>query len=82
MLSKKAYLATVQDRITCEADGEMLWDSYAGSLALLQATWDLYASRGKSWGVPPAVAGYVLQNGVGLAVACEVFGVRSRVVIG
>jgi len=43
-----------------------------------------YASRrrGKAMGVPPEVAGYMMQNGVGSAEACAVFGVRKRVMIG
>jgi len=80
MLSKKAYLATVADRITCEADEISLFDAYQGSALLSQLTWELYERRGKAMGVPAQVAGYMLMNGVGSAEACAVFGVKKRMI--
>jgi len=82
MLNRKEYLIAIRDQITCEADEQSFWNAYSGSHKLASATWQLYERRGKAMGVPPEVAGYMMQNGVGSAEACAVFGVRKRVMIG
>lgn len=64
MLSKKEYLSTIRDRISCDADGEREFDAYRGSLLLLQACWALYERKGRHLHVAPEVAGYMLENGV------------------
>lgn len=63
MLSKKEYLATIRDRISCDADSEREWDAYRGSLLLLQACWALYERKGRHLHVAPEVAALVLNNG-------------------
>jgi len=76
LLTRKEYLASISERITCDADEASYYDAYNGSHNLAVATWGLYERRGKAMGVPPEVAGYMMQNGVGSAEACAVFGVR------
>lgn len=63
MLSKKEYLATIRDRISCDADGEREYDAYRGSLLLLQACWALYERKGRKAGLRPEVAGMMLNSG-------------------
>lgn len=63
MLSKKAYLYSIRDWISCESDGEREWDAYRGSALLLQACWDLYSKTGRRLHVAPEVAGMVLNSG-------------------
>lgn len=83
VLNKKAYLTSIADRISCEADAEREWDAYQGSALLLRFTWDFFEKRGRQLGVSPQVAGYMLQNGLDRETASAVFEpARRKVVIG
>jgi len=80
LLTRKEYLASISERITCEADEASYFDAYNGSHNLAVATWALYERRGRAMGVPAEVAGYMLMNGVGSTEACAVFGVKKRMI--
>lgn len=86
MLNKREYLATVQDRISCEADEVAEWGAYAGSMRLLEACWSYFEGRAKVYNVDPATAGvYVLnckpgREGLEQAMTATGFDRRGRVV--
>lgn len=81
-MKKREYLSLMADRISCEADGEALWDAYSGSLALEAAYMAYFSHCAEVWGVDVATAGVYILNckpgGEGMARAVEATGFRRE----
>jgi len=81
-MKKREYLSLMADRISCEADGEALWDAYKGSMALERACVAYFERRAEAWGVDTPTAGSYILNckpgADGMARAVEATGFRRE----
>lgn len=81
-MKKREYLSLMADRISCEADGEALWDAYKGSTALEAAYMAYFERRAEVWGVDAPTAGVYILNckpgADGMARAVEATGFRRE----
>jgi len=64
LLGKKAYLATIRDRVSCDADGEREYDAYRGSAMLLDACRVVFRKCADRYGVDEVTAGAYLLNAI------------------
>jgi hypothetical protein len=84
MMTKREYLATVSERISCEADEVAEWGAYVGSMRLLEASWAYFERMAEVYRVNAPTAALYIQEcrpgAEGLRQAVEATGFKRRVI--